>query len=409
VRDTIRLGRILGIPVGTHWSVLVIVALIVWALTTGWFPERLPEASEAARYAAATVAAVGLLGSLLVHELAHALLARRHGVQVEGITLWVLGGVTRLQTTNGDPRVELRVAVVGPLTSLAIAALAGTVWLVLQATALGVAGEVALWLALVNTIVGVFNLVPAFPLDGGRAYRAWVWQRTGDRTAATRRAATVGRGFGHGLVALGLLELLLLGAVGGIWLAMVGWFIGQAASAEESQVAVSAALGGLRVADLMTPDPVTAPNWWTVDRFIDTIVTRGRVSTYPLIDLDGRVTGLVTLRRLASVPPTARASMRISEVAAGLDAITISQPDEPAIELLRRLPTAPGARALVFDHDRLVGIVSPTDVARTLEIALLRDDESSAPAATNARLPPESSDAGVATLPPPPPCPPRGP
>lgn len=409
MRDTIRLGRILGIPVGTHWSVLVIVALIVWALTTGWFPERLPEASEAARYAAATVAAVGLLGSLLVHELAHALLARRHGVQVEGITLWVLGGVTRLQTTNGDPRVELRVAVVGPLTSLAIAALAGTVWLVLQATALGVAGEVALWLALVNTIVGVFNLVPAFPLDGGRAYRAWVWQRTGDRTAATRRAATLGHGFGHGLVALGLLELLLLGAVGGIWLAMVGWFIGQAASAEESQVAVSAALGGLRVADLMTPDPVTAPNWWTVDRFIDTIVTRGRVSTYPLIDLDGRVTGLVTLRRLASVPPTARASMRVSEVAAGLDAITISQPDEPAIELLQRLPTAPGARALVLDHDRLVGIVSPTDVARTLEIALLRDDESSAHAATNARLPPESSDTGVATLPPPAPCPPRRP
>lgn len=387
MEDTVRLGRILGIPVGMHWSVLAIVALMIWALATGWLPQRLPDSSQAARYAAATVAAVALFGSLLAHELAHALLARHHGVQVEGITLWLLGGMARLHPTHDDPQVELRVAVVGPMTSLALAAVAGGLWLVLQGAALALAAEVMLWLALVNAILGVFNLVPAFPLDGGRAYRAWVWRRTGDRAAATRRAATVGRRFGTGLVALGILELLLLGAVGGLWLALVGWFISQAARAEGSQVAVQCALDGLCVADVMTPDPVTAPDWLTVDHFIDEIVTHARVSTYPLIDIDGTVTGLVTLRRLASVPLAARASTRVRDVAQQLDVVTISRPDEPAIELLQRLPTAPGVRALVLDHGHLVGIVSPSDVARTLEIALLRDTGTTPPDTGNRSSP----------------------
>jgi len=373
VEESVRLGRIMGIPVGMHWSVLVIAALLVWGLATGWLPERLPDTSQAARYAAAVVAVLAFFGSLLAHELAHAVVARRHGIEVEGITLWLLGGVARLQADGaGNARVELRVAVVGPLTSLAIAAVAAIGWLGLRVTDLALVSEVVLWLALVNAILAVFNLMPALPLDGGRIYRARLWARTGDKTAATRRATVVARRFGHVLVAIGVLEVLLLGLIGGLWLVLLGWFISQASRAEESQVIAGAALHGRRVSDVMTPDPVTAPDWLTVDRFIDQIVTGARMSTYPLVDLDGSVTGLVTLRRLASVAPAARATTRVRDVASGRDAVVTAHPNEPAIDLFARLQATAGSRALVFDDGRLVGIVSPTDVARALEIELLR-------------------------------------
>jgi Zn-dependent protease len=373
VEDSVRLGRIMGIPVGMHWSVLVIVALLVWALATGWLPERLPDTSQVARYAAAVVAVLAFFGSLLAHELAHAVVARRHGIEVEGITLWLLGGVARLDTAGReDPRIELRVAVVGPLTSLGIAAVAAVAWVALGVTTLALVSEVVLWLAVINAILAVFNLMPALPLDGGRLYRAVLWARTGDKAAATRRATVVARRFGHVLVAIGVLEVLLLGLIGGLWLVLLGWFIGQAAQAEESQVMAGAALQGRRVADVMTRDPVTAPDWLTVDRFIDQVVTGARMSTYPLVDLDGSVTGLVTLRRLASVPPAARATTRVRDVAVARAAVVTAQPDEPAIDLFARLRATAGSRALVFDDGQLVGIVSPIDVARTMEIELLR-------------------------------------
>jgi Zn-dependent protease len=304
VEESVRLGRIMGIPVGMHWSVLVIVALLVWALATGWLPERLPDTSQAARYAAAVVAVLAFIGSLLAHELAHAVVARRHGIEVEGITLWLLGGVARLDPAGReDPRVELRVAVVGPLTSLGIAAVAAVAWVALGATTLALVSEVVLWLAVINAILAVFNLMPALPLDGGRLYRAVLWARTGDKAAATRRATVVARRFGHVLVAIGVLEVLLLGLIGGLWLVLLGWFIGQASRGRRVSGdgrGRPAGTSGCRCHDARSGHRTRLVDRGSVhrpgrDRGADVDLSAG--------DLDGSVTGLVTLRRLASVPP----------------------------------------------------------------------------------------------------------
>lgn len=379
MNGSIPLGRVLGVRISAHWSVLLIAALLVWALAGGLLPTQVPEASEAARLVAAVITVGAFFASLLAHELAHAVVARRHGLTVHGITLWVLGGVSHLGDDHPTPEVELRVAVVGPLTSLAIAAVTGLAWFLLAATDLVLVREVTRWLALVNAVLGVFNLAPAFPLDGGRVLRAWAWRRTGDRVRATRQAVATGRAIGQAMIALGLLQVLLLGRLDGLWFALIGWFLTQAGPAEEARVVAGGLLREVRVADVMTRHPVVAPDWMTVERCIEAVVTPSGVSAYPLVDLDGGVTGLVTLRTLASVPGDERGSTRLRDVGVPRDRVPTARPDDHLLDVVARTGTAPGTRILVFDDDgALVGIVSGSDVTRAMEIALLQGEQPTA-------------------------------
>ncbi len=382
MEESVRIGRIAGIRVGANWSLLVIFWLIAWGLATGVYPDEHPGHTEAAYWVAAVATALLFYGALLAHELGHAVTARRQGIPVEGITLWLFGGVTRMKGEATSPDGALRVAAVGPVVSLAAAAVFGLLALALDGVgAPGLIAGIAGWLARINVILALFNLMPAAPLDGGRVLQAVLWRRRGDRLAASTTAARAGRVFGYVLIGLGLLEFSAGIGVGGLWFVFLGWFLLMAASAEQISAEARLHLEGVRVADVMTRDPVVAPGWITVAAFLDEYVLRHRFSAFPVETFDGKLGGLVTLNRVKQVPPERRAAVRVSDVACGMGEVTVAHPDEMLLDLVGRMSRCGDGRALVIDDGRLVGIVSPTDVARALEVgALERDRPGSAPA-----------------------------
>jgi CBS domain-containing protein len=206
-------------------------------------------------------------------------------------------------------------------------------------------------------------------LDGGRLVRAYLWRRHGDSVRAAVGAARAGRVLAIILITMGLAEFLVGGLVGGVWLAFIGWFIFAAAREEEAQATNRQIFTGVHVADAMTAEPHTAPGWITVEDFIQRYVLGDRHSSYPVAERDGRVVGLVTLRQLRDLAPNRRATTSVQEVALPLSSVPIAAPEEPLTELLRRMaPIGPRSRALVIDGGRVVGIVTPSDVARLIDV-----------------------------------------
>ncbi|MFG1801065.1 site-2 protease family protein [Micromonospora carbonacea] len=373
MRASFRIGRIAGVPVGVNWSVLVIFALIAWGLAGSQFPRSYPGRPTWAYVLAGLSAAVVFFLGLLAHEVSHAVVAKRNGLEVSGITLWLFGGVAELRGEARDPGAELRIAGVGPLVSLivgvffggvaALLALAGVHGLLLGALA---------WLAGINVLLAVFNVLPAAPLDGGRLLRAAVWKATGDRTRASVVAARAGWVLGALLIGLGLWQFLRGAGVGGLWLALIGWFLIGAAGMEERQARLGSTLRGVRVADVMTPQPQTASGDMTVADFVDHYLFAYRHSALPLTD-DGRPVGLVTLDRVRGIPAEARSATRLAEVACRADQLVLADPDEQLTDLLPRLSECADGRALVVAGGRLVGIVSPSDISRAVQRGNLRD------------------------------------
>lgn len=364
MKSTLKLGRIAGVAVGVHWSVLAIVVLLVVGLT-GRLPEVAPGYPTAAYLGAAVVAAVLFVASLLAHELAHAVVARRNGVEVDGITLWLLGGIARLRGEAPTPGADFRISAVGPATSLVIAGLFyGLVWLGVVADLNDLMLSVANYLAVINAVLAVFNLIPAAPLDGGRILRAAVWRWRGDRVAATVVAARAGRIFGFTLIGLGILQAISGGGFGGLWWVLLGLFVVTMANAEEQHARTSTALAGVRVRDVMTEQPETLDADMTVTDFVEHIVLARRHATFPLLDHGGGLVGLVTFSRIRAVPADQRATTRLRDVACPPAEIPTGHPDEPLTDLLPRLGHDTDGRALVFAGAQLVGIVSPSDVSR---------------------------------------------
>ena len=361
---SIRLGRIAGIPIGASWSVLVIALLLAWSLAASILPAQVPGLDPAVAWLAGAVGAGLFLGSLLAHELGHALVARRAGLTVRGITLWLLGGVAQLEQEPASPRDELRVAAVGPAISLALAAAFG-----LATLALGVAGApavavaVAGWLAVVNTVLALFNLLPAAPLDGGRVLRGWLWRRRGDRLAATVTTTRAGQVLGAVLIGYGLLGFFVGWGNGSLWTALVGWFLTTAARQEREQALLGHGLRRLRAGDVMTPAPVTVPAWFSVDAVLRNYVQPWRPAAMALHTFEGQPAGVVTAAALQAVPPARRHLVRAGEVALPASALLVVGPDHPVADLAGRLgPDHPVAA--VVAGGRLLGLITPAELAR---------------------------------------------
>ncbi len=372
MRESIRLGRIAGIPIGLNFSVFVIVAILVFGLAAGRFPAVFPDRSPTAYVIAAVAAAVLFFVSLLTHELAHAIVARRNGIEVDGITLWLFGGVARLRSEPRTPGADFRIAVVGPLTSVAMAAVFGVIAVALHLVgAIGLPVGVFAYLSGVNVVLAVFNLIPAAPLDGGRVLRAALWHWRQDRLSAAVTAARAGRAFGYVLVALGILQVATGQGFEGLWLVLIGLFLVNAATAEEQQSRLADTLHGIRVRDVMTPHPITADPRETLDRFIaDTALTH-RFSAYPLTDPHGRLIGMATLNRIRGVLPERRSTTRLADIACPPEEVPVASAEEPLVALLGRMTDCADGRAVVLDDaHRVVGIVSPTDISRAI---MLRD------------------------------------
>ncbi|MFI7607878.1 site-2 protease family protein [Micromonospora sp. NPDC049366] len=373
MRASFRLGRVAGVPVGVNWSVLVIFALIWWGLAANQFPRSYPDRPGALYVLSGLVAAVVFFLGLLAHEVSHAIVAKRNGLEVGGITLWLFGGVAELHGEAKDPGAELRIAGIGPLVSACIGLVFGAFAIILaQVGYRGLLLGVLAWLAGINILLAVFNALPAAPLDGGRLLRAGVWRWTGDRTKATVVASRAGWALGVLLIGLGLWQFFSGVGVGGLWLALIGWFLIGAASMEERQARMGSALRGVRVADVMTPQPQTASAEMTVADFVDNYLFAYRHSALPLIE-DGRPIGLVTLDRVRGIPVDRRPATTLGEVACRADDLVLAQPDEQLNDLLPRLNQCADGRALVVTEDRLIGIVSPSDISRAVERNTLRD------------------------------------
>ncbi|SCL17147.1 Zn-dependent protease (includes SpoIVFB) [Micromonospora pallida] len=373
MRASFRLGRVAGVPVGVNWSVLVIFALIAWALAARQFPRAYPGEPGWAYVFAGLAAAVVFFVGLLAHEVAHAVVAKRNGLGVEGITLWLFGGVSELKGDAPNPGAELRIAGIGPLVSLVIGVVFGGVAGVLALAGLrGLPVGALSWLAGINLLLAVFNVLPAAPLDGGRLLRAAVWKATGDRTRASVVAARAGWALGVVLIGLGLWQFLVGAGIGGLWLVLIGWFLIGAASMEERQAKVGSALRGVRVADVMTPQPQTASAEMTVSDFVDHHLFAYRHSTLPLTE-EGRPVGLVTLDRVRHVPAGSRGATTLAEVACRADDLVLARPEEQLTDLLPRLGECTDGRALVVTDGHLVGIVSPSDISRAVQRSSMRE------------------------------------
>jgi Zn-dependent protease/predicted transcriptional regulator len=375
MNENVGLGRIFGIHVGFNWSVLVVAALIAWSLATSFLPSAAPGQTSAAYWTAGLISAFVFLASLLAHELAHSIVAMQRGLKVEGITLWLFGGVSRISSETNSPGTQALFTVVGPITSLV---LGGVFYLVSIAIGYGphpgLVPATLSWLGYINISLGVFNLVPAFPLDGGRLLQSLIWLRTGDRLRATRIAARIGMGFAYLLIAYGLATFFIAGSVvGGVWSVFLGWFLLSAARSEEAGGLIRQALSGISVRDVMTSNPVQAPDNISVDDALHGYVLASRHSTFPTHDADGRLSGLLTLAAVKNVAPEARATTLIKDVTCPLDTVPTASPADPVSNLLGVADGCSEGRTLVLENGRLVGIISPSDISRLLQRSLRSD------------------------------------
>lgn len=372
---SLRIGSVAGIELRVDWSVVVIFWLLTWDFAAFAFPAIAPGYPSGVYWVVAVVATSLFLVALGAHEMSHSLVARRRGIAVRDITLWMLGGVATIEGTPKSPRDELAIAVAGPAASAAIGIVGVLVGLAFAAVSMPqiIVGGI-LWVAMINLVLAVFNLAPAAPLDGGRILRAWLWHRTGDRITATVKAAHAGVAFAWILMTVGFVEFALGGVVGGLWLIVLGTFVFSAARAEQRQAELEHDLGGVRVRDVMTARPTTAPDSVSVARLIDDFILQSAGSAFPLIGSDGRVSGLATLNDCKVVPLSQRDRVRARDIAEPIASVPTAAPDDPMIEALRRT-TPTQRRLLVFDGGNLVGIVTPTDIMRIVQRAPLRQAE----------------------------------
>jgi Zn-dependent protease/CBS domain-containing protein len=364
VNGNISLGRIGGVEVRINWSWLVIFALIVWTLAVGIFPSQNPGLSDGVHLAMAIVAALLFFASVLLHELGHAWEARREGLEVDGITLWLFGGVSQFKTRFPSGGAEFRIAIAGPLVSLVL----GVVFVLIALADLPSAVDgVAAWLGYINLTLLVFNLIPALPLDGGRVLRAALWRIRGDLGWATRIATEIGRGFGYLFIALGIAMFIFEGSFSGAWLAFIGWFLLQAATAEARYIATEAALAGLRVRDLMVRNLVTVDPDLTVGQFMEEVGGSTHFTTYPVVDGE-RPIGLLAFRSVAAVPRSEWHSRRVRDAMIPLDRVPMLTEDETAVEALAALSSSSSNRGLIVENEHLAGLLSITDLTRALEV-----------------------------------------
>lgn len=372
-RGGIRLGRILGIPVAIDWTLLVIAGLLTVSLAGDRYPMEFPGQPVGSYWVVGIVTSAIFFASVLAHELAHSLVARRHGIRVDGITLWMLGGVARLDGEAPSPRADFLIAAAGPGTSLLLAGVFGLGAAAISAAgAPGLLGSALAWLAVINAILAAFNLIPAAPLDGGRILSSALWAIHGDRNRAMATAAQVGIVFGWLLVALGALAWVVGLGFGGLWTALIGWFVISAARAEREFARSRLAYGDVRVRDVMRPDPPRARGWLTVDEFLRDDAPRLHDRIVPVERFDGGIAGLANLDQLRSIPPHEAATRRVLDYTVQLPLIRTAQPDDPLADVAARPARGPAESILVFDGERLVGLVTPEGLARARDSASAR-------------------------------------
>lgn len=359
----LRLGRVFGIEISVDPSWLVIAFLFSWSFYIQ-FGLEFPDLEPAPLVVMAGATALVFFVSVLLHELSHSVMARRLGIPVEGITLFLFGGVSKMKMEARQPRDEFLVAIVGPLTSLL---LAGVFWVVVNLGADLLSPLVLFplaYLGWLNLLLGVFNLLPGFPLDGGRVLRSILWRTRGSLVAATRGAARAGRFIASLLIALGIFTVFQ-GNLGGLWMAAIGWFLLQAASAADQDVMMRSFLEDVTARDLMSPELVSIPFEASITEAVDDYFLRYDHSAFPVVSEDR--SGLLTLRAVRQVPKDQWDIRHVWTAMTDLDQTCTVNPETPMNKVMERLREQEQDRVLVVEDGRILGIITPRDVARWVQ------------------------------------------
>ena len=366
---SIPLFKLAGFQVGIDLSWLILAVLITWTLSVGVFPYYYPDLTPAIYWSMGVIAALGLFASIILHELGHALVARRHGLPIRRITLFIFGGVAEMEAEPERPAVEFWVAIAGPIASFLVGFVC---WLLLQAAAVGagvpVVGVLA-YLASINIILAVFNLVPAFPLDGGRILRSALWAWKGSLRWATRISSAIGGGFGIALILLGVYRVVIGDFIGGMWWFLIGLFVRFAAQASYQQVLVRESLRGVPVRRLMSADPIAVPPTISIAQMIDDYIYRHHHTMFPVVE-DGRLLGCVSMHDIKRLPRERWSSTTVSAIMQPCSAATAIDPDMDAMEVLSLMSRTKNTRLLVTEGERLVGVVTLRDLLQFLSVKL---------------------------------------
>lgn len=359
---SIKLGRILGIPISIDVSWFVIFALIVYTLAVGYFPQANRHLTPAMNWLGGVIAALLLFASVLLHEIMHSVVAKRNGIGIGGITLFIFGGVSRMTDEPRTPEAELKMAIAGPATSIV---LAGAFYVAARlggAAVFGVLGyEVVSYLALINLILGMFNLIPGFPLDGGRVLRAILWGATNNLEKATRYAAFSGQAFAWLFIIGGFSTMLFGGFLGGLWFVFIGWFLNNAAHQSYQQLVLRRALSGVDVHRVMTTDfPHVDPSTSLQD-FVHDYLLRYDYSAFPITD-DGNLVGIITANEVRDVPREQWPTMSVRQVAKLPDEERVIDENDDAFDALMHMAEGNLRRLLVMHDGKLKGMITQDSI-----------------------------------------------
>jgi len=366
----ITLFKLVGFEVRIDASWLIIAFLVVWTLAEGHFPFQAPGLSQATYWGMAVAGAIGLFASIIIHEFAHSLVARRDGIPMKGITLFVFGGVAEMETEPPTAAAEFRMAIAGPAMSIAIGVVSYAVYLLGAALEWpGAVLAVFSYLAFINVALAIFNMLPAFPLDGGRVLRGYLWSRSGNLRRSTRTASRIGAVFGTGFIIMGLFSLLMGNLIGGIWWFLIGMFLRGASLASYRQLEIRHALEGEPVSRFMKEDPVMVPASATLQRFVDDYVYQHYYDMFPVVE-GSRFAGCITTRALKRVPREEWRHRTVGEIAeACMENSTVS-PDTDAVEAMAMMSRAQKSRLLVTRNGQITGVITLKDLLSFLALKL---------------------------------------
>jgi Zn-dependent protease len=370
-RSSLELFKVAGVQVEIDYSWIIIALLVLWSLSAGYFPGTYPGHPILSYWIVGAAGTVLFFASVLGHELSHAAVGNRLGENIDRITLFIFGGMAHL---SGEPRTavdELKIAGVGPLSSVVIAAI---FWVISRFVA-AAGGGATLWVALfrylafINVALAVFNLLPGFPLDGGRLLRAYLWYRWGDLRRATARAADWGSGIAWTLMIMGALEIFGGGLVGGLWLIFIGLFLRAAASSGYQSLLIEQMLSQTRVRDLTIRDPVAIAPELSINEAIERYFLHHGFTGYPVIG-DGRALGMLSLSRVRECPPQERATRRVSDLMVPLESNLRIAADAPVSAAMHQMADADAGRLVVMDGGRMLGIITRSAIARFVQMKM---------------------------------------
>jgi len=364
MKSSFRLFRIAGIDIGIHYTWIFALALISWSLAQGFFPQQYPGWNTLSYWITGLIAALSLFVSVLLHELAHSLVARARGMSVNSITLFLFGGVSNLQEEPEKPKIEFAMAIVGPLTSLA---LAGIFWGLTYTVGNKESQFAAVlsYLTIVNLVVAIFNLIPGFPLDGGRVLRSIIWGTTKNLSKATNIAATAGIVFGWVLIAFGLFQLLAGNFLGGLWIAFIGWFLSSSADANRKEITIREHLSGIKVKDVMNLNPETISPDISVEVVVWDIFRKHHGRAVPVCQ-NGKLVGIVTITDVKELSRDKWAETTVGKIMTQKPLYTVSPDDslQAAMELIARHDIN---QVLINSQGECAGLISRADIINYLQ------------------------------------------